>query len=69
MNDFLDPAKDPREQYIALVAMYIGVKELKGYGANMASYYFDCGIPACTCAVNILASIKDSYDGDSNDGR
>lgn len=59
MNTSLDSVKDPREQYLALVALYVGVKELKGYGANMANYYFDCGIPACTCAVNLLESIKD----------
>jgi hypothetical protein len=57
-NSALD-GNDRREQYLALVALYIGVKELDGYGANMANYYFDCGIPACTCAVNLLESIKD----------
>lgn len=48
-----------REQYMNLVALYIGVKELTGYAANMANYYYDCGIPACTCAVNLLDSLKD----------
>ena len=58
----LSPALDGanrREQYMALVAIYLGVKELKGYAENMANYYFDCGIPACTCAVNLLESLKD----------
>lgn len=51
--------RDEREQYMELVAIYLGVKELSGYAANMAGYYYDCGIPACTCAVNLLDSLTE----------